>query len=160
MPLHLHSSAGAGRYFDVAGVHPGALIPVLVDPAMLKTCFVFIHGSWPYAGELTAMLDKPNVYLDFSGQSYLLYPRALSQEIRAWLEYVPEKVMFGTDASPVTDQIGWEETGWMSAVSGREALGMALTAMLQDNEITRERAAKLARMAMRENAARLYGFKQ
>lgn len=160
MPLHFHSSAGAGRYFDLAGVRPTLLIPVLVDPALLKTRFVFVHGSWPYGRELTALLDKPNVYLDFSGQGFMVYPHALAEEIRSWLEYAPEKVMFGTDASPVTDQIGWEETGWMSAATGRDALGIALTAMVQDREITRDRAMVLARMVMRDNAAKLYGFKQ
>ena len=159
MPLHFHSSAGAGRYFDVSGINPMLLVPVIVDAAMRKTTFVFIHGSWPYTKELTALLDKPNVYLDFSSQTYLLYPRALSEVLRGWLEYGPEKVMFGTDASPITDQVNWEETGWVATTTAREALGMALTGMLRDNEITRDRAIQLAHMVMRENAAGLYGIK-
>jgi uncharacterized protein len=44
-------------------------------------------------------------------------------------------------------------------VTGREALGLALTGMLRDNEITRERAVDLARMVLRENARKLYGLK-
>ena len=159
MPLHFHSSAGAGRYFDVAGVNPALLVPVIIDPALRKTNFVFVHGAWPYTKELTALLDKPNVYLDFSAQTFILYPRALSEVLREWLEYGPEKVMFGTDASPITDEINWEETGLVSADTGRAALAMALTGMLRDGEITRGRAAELARMVMRENARRLYGFK-
>jgi predicted TIM-barrel fold metal-dependent hydrolase len=159
MALHFHSSAGAGRYFDVAGVNPMLLVPVIVDAAMRRTNFVFVHGAWPYTRELTALLDKPNVYLDFSAQTYLLYPRALAENLRGWLEYAPEKVLFGTDASPVTDQVNWEETGWVSATTGREALAMALTGMVRDNEITRERAVQLARMVLRENAGRLYGIK-
>lgn len=159
MPLHFHSSAGAGRYFDVAGVNPMLLVPVIVDPAMRKTNFVFVHGSWPYTKELTSLLDKPNVYLDFSAQPYLLYSRALSENIRGWLEYAPEKVLFGTDASPITEQVNWEETGWMAATTGREALGLALSGMLRDQEISRDRASQLARMVLRENAVRLYGFK-
>ncbi len=156
MPLHFHSSAGAGRYFDVAGVNPALLIPVITDPAFRKTNFVFVHGSWPYTKELAALLDKPNVYADFSAQTFLLYPRALSEVLRDWLEYGPEKVMFGTDASPITDAVNWEETGLVSADTGRAALAMALTGMLRDGEITRDRAGELARMVMRENARRLY----
>ncbi len=38
------------------------------------------------------------------------------------------------------------------------ALGMALTGMLQDNEITKERALRLTHMVIRENARALYGF--
>ncbi|MFN8580216.1 MAG: hypothetical protein U0163_04465 [Gemmatimonadaceae bacterium] len=36
---------------------------------------------------------------------------------------------------------------------------VALTAMLHDGEITRERAGELARMVMRDNAKALYGLK-
>jgi hypothetical protein len=46
----------------------------------------------------------------------------------------------------------------LSARTGRAALALALTGMLQDGEITRERASELARMVLRENAARLYGM--
>ena len=41
----------------------------------------------------------------------------------------------------------------------REALGLALTGMLRDNQITRERAVELAKMVLRENAKKLYGLK-
>ena len=54
--------------------------------------------------------------------------------------------------------IGWEEVGWQTAQSGREALAIALTGMMQDGEITRERALVLAHMALHDNAAKLYGW--
>ena len=43
-------------------------------------------------------------------------------------------------------------------MSRREALGLALTGMVRDNEITSARAVELARMVLRENARKLYGF--
>jgi hypothetical protein len=54
--------------------------------------------------------------------------------------------------------MGWEESGWISAHNGREALGRALTAMLRDGAITPTRAVELARMVLRENARALYGL--
>ena len=60
---------------------------------------------------------------------------------------------------PTTDEISWEETGWIAAETAREALAIALTGMLQDGEITRTRASELARMVLHDNAAKLYGFK-
>jgi predicted TIM-barrel fold metal-dependent hydrolase len=159
MPVHLHSSVGAGRYFDVAGVNPMLLEPVIADPAMKRTNFVLVHGSWPYTREATSLLDKPNLYVDTSLQSLLLYPTTQATVLRGWLEYEPEKVLFGTDAGPFSESISWEETGYVSANSGRDALGMALTAMMRDREISRERAVELARMVLRENARRLYGFR-
>ena len=52
---------------------------------------------------------------------------------------------------------GWEVCG--EAKTGREALTIALTGMMSDGEITRERARELARMVLRENAIKLYGLK-
>ncbi len=157
MAVHLHTAAGGGGYFDVAGANPLLLGAVLDDPALRKTNFVMLHGGWPFTREITALLTKPNAYLDFSEQTLLLPPRAVAASIREWLEYVPEKVMFATDAYPYSAQLDWEEAGWIAETSGRQALGMALTGMMDDGEIDLKRALELARMVMRENAINLYG---
>jgi predicted TIM-barrel fold metal-dependent hydrolase len=158
MAVHLHTMAGAGGYFDVAGANPLNLEPVLNDPALRKTKFVMVHGGWPFTREITSLLEKPNAYLDFSGQSLLLAPATLAGILREWLDHVPEKVMFATDAYPYSNEMGWEESGWISARNGREALGRALTGMMRDSAITHTRAVELARMVLRENARALYGF--
>jgi predicted TIM-barrel fold metal-dependent hydrolase len=156
MAVHIHTMAGAGGYFDVAGTNPLNLESVLNDPALRKTTFVMIHGGWPFTREVTALLTKPNAYIDFSAQSLSLAPAALAGTLREWLEFVPEKVMFATDAYPYSDEMGWEESAVMTARAGRKALAIALTAMLRDGEITRARARELALMVMRENARSLY----
>jgi predicted TIM-barrel fold metal-dependent hydrolase len=158
MAVHIHCSASAGGYFDIAGDNPLLLEPLLHDPATRKTNFVLLHGGWPYIGEITALLQNPNVYTDFSEQTFNGYPREVASAIRKWLEYEPEKVLFATDAYPFSKEIGWEEAGYIANKTGREALGIALTSMLRDEEITRDRAIELARMVLRENARKLYGF--
>jgi predicted TIM-barrel fold metal-dependent hydrolase len=158
MAVHIHVAAAAGAYFDIAGGNPLLLEPVLHDPAMRKTNFVLLHGGWPFIGEMTALLENPNVYTDISGHTSDFYPREVSVNIRKWLEYEPEKVLYGTDAYPFSKELGWEEAGYIANKTGREALGLALTGMLRDEEITRDRAIELARMVLRENASKLYGF--
>jgi uncharacterized protein len=158
MAVHIHVMAGAGSYFDISGTNPLLLESVLNDPTLRKTRFVMLHGGWPFTREITALLEKPNAYLDYSSQDLLLSPATLAATIRQWLEWVPEKVLFGTDAYPYSNQLGWEESGWIAARAGRQALAMALTGMLRDGEITRDRALELARMVLRENARRLYGI--
>jgi predicted TIM-barrel fold metal-dependent hydrolase len=76
--------------------------------------------------------------------------------IREWLEYAPEKVLFATDAYPFSEEMSWEEAAWVGASTGRQALGLALTEMMRDGEITRERAMELAHMVLRDNAKKLY----
>jgi predicted TIM-barrel fold metal-dependent hydrolase len=117
-----------------------------------------LHGGWPFTHEITALLEKPNAYLDFSGQDLSLTPATLAGSIREWLEFVPEKVLFATDAYPYSNEMGWEESGWIAARTGREALAIALTRMIRDGEISRSRASELARMVLRENARSLYGL--
>jgi hypothetical protein len=158
MAVHIHTMAGAGGYFDVAGSNPLLLEPLLNDPELRKTNFVMLHGGWPFTREIGALLTKPNAYLDFSAQDLLLAPSTLAATLREWLDLVPEKVLFGTDAYPYSDELGWEESGVVAAATARKALSIALTGMVRDGDITRARASILARMVLRENAKKLYGL--
>jgi len=160
LAVHIHTGTGCGGYFDLRGANPALLDSVLDDATLRHTNFVLIHGgSGPYTKIAAFLLGKPNVYADFSEQDALLSSRAMGAVLRDWLEWYPEKVMFGTDLSPGDEQIGWEETGYANARTGREGLALALTGMVNDGEITREKALELARMVMRENAMKLYGLK-
>jgi len=160
LPIHIHTGYGCGGYFELAGADPLLLEPILDDASLRKTTFVLLHGgAGPYSKQVAALLMKPNVYTDFSEQTWLLPTRELAASIRYWLEWYPEKVLFGTDLSPGTPTIDWEEIGWQTTTSARDALAIALTGMMNDGEITRPRALEIARMVMRENALRLYGWK-
>ncbi len=156
LAVHFHTGSGIGGYFGVSGSNPLLLEPLFNDPTLRKTNFVLIHGGYPFARQTQALFAKPNVYADFSAQTFVTYPRELSGVIRSWLEFVPEKVLFGTDAFAFTPEVGWEEIGWLSNHTARQALALALTGMMQDGEITRARASELAHMVLHDNAAKLY----
>ena len=158
LAVHLHAMAGAGGYFGIAGVNPLLLEPVFNDPRLRGTNFVLLHGGWPYVHEIGALLQKPNVYLDISGQDLLLPPRTEATWLREWLEFEPEKVLFGTDGYPYSDELGWAESVWIANRDARMALGIALTGMLRDGEVSRARAEAIARLVLRGNAERLYRF--
>jgi uncharacterized protein len=159
LTVHLHAAWGADGYFNVGGANPLRLESVLNDPKLRRTNFVLLHGGWPFTREVTALLSKPNLYADFSEQTFINYPRAESQVIREWLEFAPEKVLFATDAYPYSEEMSWEEAAWIANNTGRQALGLALTGMLNDAEITRDRALELAHMVLHDNAAKLYNLK-
>ncbi|HEX3985797.1 MAG TPA: amidohydrolase family protein [Acidobacteriaceae bacterium] len=159
MAVHLHAMAGAGGYFGIAGVNPLLLEPIFNDPQLRGTNFVLLHGGWPYVREIGALLQKPNVYLDISGQDLLIPPHTEARWLREWLEFEPEKVLFGTDGYPYSDEMGWAESVWMANRDARQALGIALTGMVRDGEISRTRAIEIARLVLRGNAERLYRFR-
>jgi hypothetical protein len=156
--VHIHTGGGCGHFFNLRTADPILLEPVINDPAFRKTSFVLVHGGYPYTNNTAFLLEKPNVYADFSAQTFLLSPASLSMVLRSWLEYEPEKILFGTDASPMTPEVGWEESAWLTSQTARRALAIALTEMVEDKEITRARASELAVMIMRGNAAGLYGL--
>ncbi len=161
LAVHLHTGGGCGSYFMLMGSNPALLESVLNDASLRKTNFVLIHaGAGAFTKYVNYLLMKPNVYADFSEQTWLLSTRKLSENVRDLLEWYPEKVMFGTDLYPNTPEINWEEIGWQTAQSGREALAIALTEMMQDGEISRERALELAHMVLHDNAAKLYGWEK
>jgi len=159
LPVHIHTGYGCGGYFEMAGANPLLLEPVLNDATLRGTKFVLLHGgAGPFTQSIAPLLMKPNVYTDFSELTWLLPTRELATSLRYLLEWYPEKVLFGTDLSPGSGSIDWEEIGWLTTSSARDALAMALTGMMDDGEITRARALDIAKMVMRGNALRLYGW--
>jgi uncharacterized protein len=159
LAVHLHTGGGCGGYFQMEGSNPLLLDSVFNDPALRKTNFVMLHaGSGGFEQFVPYLLMKPNVYTDFSEQTWMTSPRHIAASIRFMLEFYPDKVLFGTDLYPLTPQVNWEETGYQTETAGRTALAIALTGMMQDGEITRAEASEIARKVMRDNAIKLYGF--
>ncbi len=159
--MHIHTGNGNGPYFDNSRANPGLLEPAIDSELLRHTKFVLLHGGWPFYLTAQAMMDKPNTYADFSAQTFYLTSHALAQVLRGWLEWHPEKVLFGSDAysdvnTPLSD---YEEKQWLMTWKARNALGIALTGMIRDAEITRARAIEVAHMVLHDNAAALYGIR-
>jgi len=159
LAVHIHTGVGADPYFGISGSNPMLLESVFNDETLRETNFVMLHGGWPFEREAGVMLIKPNVYADFSAQTFLRSTRALARVLEEWLEWYPEKVLFGTDAYPDdTPLANWEEKAWLATRTSRQALSLALTRMTKTGQVTRPRAEALARMVLRDNAMALYGL--
>ena len=156
MAVQIHATEGFGGFYATHGSAPHLLEPALNDPALRGTNFIIIHGGWPLVGETQSLLAKPNVYTDISAISLFVEPAELAPVLRQWLGEWPEKVLFGTDAFDGGPEQGWAEAAWLGTTSARRALGIALTGMMRDGEISRSRAELLARMVLRDNAITAY----
>lgn len=156
MAVHIHALEFFGGYYQAQGARPGLLEPVFNDEGVRGTAFVLIHGGWPHVDETEAMLAKPNVYADISMMDLILSPVELAKVLRSWLERWPDKVLFGTDAFEGGPNQTWGMGAWVASTTARRALGMALTGMVRDGDITMERARVLARKVLRDNAVALY----
>jgi predicted TIM-barrel fold metal-dependent hydrolase len=159
MAVHLHALEFFGGYYQAEGARPGLLEPVFNDSTLRGTNFVLIHGGWPHVGETEAMLAKPNVYADVSMMDLVLSPAELATVLRGWLMRWPDKVLFGTDAFDGGPRQTWAMGAWISSTTARRALGLALTGMTREGEITPARARVLAKKVLRDNAIALYHLK-
>ena len=156
MAVHIHSLEGAGSYYQAAGSDPLLLEPSFNDPTLRGTNFVIVHGGGVFASHAGAMLWKPNVYLDTSALILIYPPAKLARVLEDWLVQFPEKVLFGSDASAFGPDIGWDLAAWVGTTTARRALGIALTDMMRNGDVSRTRAEEIATMVLRTNAGKLY----
>jgi hypothetical protein len=158
LAVHVHSFEGAGNFYGIAGSDPLLLEPVFDDPSLRKTNFVIVHGGGVFSNHAGALLWKPNVFVDTSLMSLAYSPAQLADTLRNWLRAFPQKVLYGSDATALTADAGWEVVAWAASRNVRDALTLALTDMINNGELTRPQAAVTARMVLRMNASRLYGL--
>ncbi|MFI5227751.1 MAG: amidohydrolase family protein [Gemmatimonadales bacterium] len=156
--VQLHVLETFGGFYSTSGSAPHLLEPAFNDPALRGTRFIIVHGGWPLIGETQALLSKPNVYADISMMDDITTPTVLAGVLRQWLGEWPDKVLFGTDAFDGGSEQGWEQVAWVASNTARRALAIALTGMIRDGEMNRERAQQLARMVLHDNAAAVYGL--
>lgn len=158
LSVHIHSTDVAGSFYSARGADPALLESALNDSTLRATKFVIIHGGWPLVTHTLSLMAKGNVYADISMMDIVGEPSQVANALRMWLNEYPDRVLFGTDAFAGGPDQTWEAGALLAANSARRALGLALTGMLRDGVVTRERAEQLARMVMRENAVALYGL--
>jgi hypothetical protein len=159
LPVHIHTAAGIGNYFNFSQSNIMNLESVLRDPRYQSTTFVMIHGGYPLEREAIWLAAMKNVYLDSSLGELVQYPSAFKDTLKMWLETFPDKITFGTDCFPYNEVLGAEESYWLGAESSRMALAAALAEMISENEITETRALELAHAYLHDNAVKLYGDK-
>jgi uncharacterized protein len=158
LAVQIHVLETFGGFYSPRGSAPHLLEPTFNDSTLRATKFIIVHGGWPLIGETQSMLSKANVYADVSMMDDILSPSLLAGVLRQWLGEWPEKVLFGSDAFDGGVEQGWEQIAWVGTTTTRRALAIALSGMMRDGEITRDRAQALARMVLRENAAGVYGL--
>jgi hypothetical protein len=159
LPVHIHTAAGIGNYFNFSQSNVMNLESVLRDPRYHSTTFVLIHGGYPLEREAIWLTALQNVYLDSSLGELAQYPSAFKDTLKMWLETFPDKITFGTDCFPYNEVLGAEESYWLGAESSRMALAAALAEMISENEITEARALQLAHAYLHDTAVKLYGNK-
>lgn len=160
LPVHIHSSHGAGPFLRLQEADVRNLEDVLTDTRYSRTQFVLIHGGAPWH-EAAAYLagNKRHVWIDLSAMPFLYAPSEMARAIRMYLLFAPERTLFGTDpmAAPMIP-IGPETAHLMLCQVLRRALYAALAGLVEDGVFDEAQAIEAGRGVLRENARRLYGW--
>ena len=157
LPVHIHTAGGIGNYFNVSEGNIFNLENILRDPRYSSTTFVMIHGGYPYERQAIWLASAKNVYLDSSLMDMVMYPAAMKDTLKQWLETFPDKITFGTDAFPYDEVLGSEESYWLGVQTSRTALAAALAEMISEGEVSEAQALQMAHGYLHDNAVRLYG---
>jgi uncharacterized protein len=157
LPVHIHTAGGIGNYFNVSEGNIFNLENILRDPRYSSTTFVMIHGGYPYERQAIWLASAKNVYLDSSLMDMVMYPAAMKETLKQWLETFPDKITFGTDAFPYDEVLGSEESYWLGVQTSRTALAAALAEMISEGEVSEAQALQMAHGYLHDNAVRLYG---
>ncbi len=157
LPVHIHTAVGIGDYFSMSEGNIFNLENVLRDPRYASTIFVMIHGGYPYEREAIWLAAAKNVYMDSSLMEVVMYPSAMKESLKQWLETFPDKITFGTDAFPYNQVLGAEESYWLGIQTARSALAAALAEMISMGEVSEAEALKMAHGYLHDNAVSIYG---
>ena len=156
LPVHIHTGLGCGQFFDDPGSDPMLLTAAFNDPTLRGTNFVMLHGGTPFNRHATSLIVKPNVYVDTSVLEMIFSPAELAQIMRPWLEFMPERVLYGSDSGNFGPGMEWQETNWLATHQFRRALTLVLSEMVNDGTINMPRAKEIAERVLRGNALELY----
>ena len=92
MAVHVHTGGGCGGYFYLEGSNPVLMDSVFNDPTLRKTNFVMLHGGASGFEHLVAyLLMKPNVYADFSEQTWMTSPRHIAATSASCWSFIPRR---------------------------------------------------------------------
>ena len=152
LPVHFHTGFGANAGLKSLDANPLNLESVLSDFRFKDTTFVILHAGYPAWDHLKPLLEKRNVYVEFSAVNWFVYEKELTNILYSLLTYpgASEKILFASDA-------GAPVFFWIAAENSRRALYGALSRLIDEGIIDEAKAVRIALKIMRDNALRIHG---
>ena len=155
LPVHFHTGFGYVATLKNLDSNPLNLESIFSDMRFSKTRFVMLHAGYPWWPFLEPLLEKKNVFVEFSAANWMVYWDQVADILYQWLSYhgLSGKIMFGTDA-------GTPVFYWIAAENSRRALHMALSKLIDQKRMDETQAISIAEKIMRGNAIRVHNLDQ
>jgi predicted TIM-barrel fold metal-dependent hydrolase len=153
LPVHVHTGFGATATLKNLDSNPLNLESVLSDMRFKETRFVMLHTGYPFGDKIKPLLEKRNVFVEFSAVNWMVFDDELADIIYGWLSYpgASEKIMFGTDA-------GAPVFFWIAAKNSRQALYKAFSRLIDQEIFDEDKAILIAEKIIRKNAIRVHNL--
>jgi predicted TIM-barrel fold metal-dependent hydrolase len=153
LPVHFHTGFGYTATLKSLDSSPLNLESIFSDMRYKKTRVVMLHAGYPRGPQIESMLEKKNIYVEFSATNWMVYWDNLADLLYQWLSYhgLSEKIMFGSDA-------GTPVFYWIAAENSRRALYIALSKLIDMKRFDEAKAIDIARKIMRDNAIRVHNL--
>ncbi|MGD9344238.1 MAG: amidohydrolase family protein [Candidatus Aminicenantes bacterium] len=155
LPVHFHTGFGATATLRNQDSNPLNLESVFSDMRFKDTRFVMLHTGYPFGDKIKPMLEKRNVFVEFSAANWMVFDDELADILFDWLSYpgAAEKIMFGSDA-------GAPVFFWIAAKNSRQALYKALSRLIERKRIDEDKAVLIAKLIIRDNALRIHDLEE
>lgn len=149
IPVAFHTGLQAGKGKIIGNSDPTLLTNVFSEYP--RNEFVLYHGSYPFGGTLSALAKNyRNVYIDMNWV-YSVSPSYSKRYLSEWLETVPVSriIAFGGDSMSA-------ENVYSELMAARKIISEVLSEKVAEGYFSETEARLIARMILRDNAAKLY----
>ena len=151
MPVQFHTGYGDPDV-DLRLANPLHLRALFEAGEFSAAPIVLLHESFPFTAEAAYLAAVyPNAYLDVAFSLPPLDRGLLCSALRTVLGTAPaSKVLCSSDGTMIPEHY------WLGAVRARLCLSQVLSDMVGADELDRDEAVTVARMALQDNAVRIY----
>ena len=151
MPIQFHTGYGDPD-LDLRLANPLHLRPLFQEPAWTSVPIVLLHHSFPYTAEAAFLCAVyPNAYLDMAFSLPPLGYAVLRRAVETALGTAPaRKLMCSSDGTSIPEHY------FLGAIRARQVVSDVLCESLERGEIDEMQAREMGRMALHENATRVY----
>ena len=150
LPVQVHTGLQGGNSNVVGNTDPAPLARLFIEYPDVR--FSLLHMGYPFVDQALALAKMfPNVYLDMAWHAGLSPYLAVDTLKKAIGTMPVNKITWGADSHIVEEAYG-------ASVVFRAVLRRALDDMMRERGMDERRAAEVAVMIMRTNAASLFGI--
>jgi len=152
IPVAFHTGLMSGSRKSIENADPTLLTNLFqIYP---DVNFVLFHGSYPFGGEISAIVKNfSNVYMDLSW-IYAISPSYSARYLHEWIETIPAgKIMaFGGD-------VEFCESAYGELIIAKQIITMVLAEEVRRRYFSENEAKIVAKLILHDNAVRFYQLK-